>query len=275
MSDQREFAFISDLMRRHSSMVLEPGKEYLLESRLLPLARTAADGSLSGLVAELKRRPDSGLQELVVDAMTISETSWFRDRLPFDALRDHVLPELARTQAPRELHLWSAGCASGQEVYSLAMVVEDWLREHPTWTASILGTDRSRSLLQRAREGTYSQVEVNRGLPIVALTRHFERDGAQWRVSARIRGMVELRQLNLSENLRRLPPMDVIFLRNVLIYFDVDTKREVLRRVAGVLRPGGLLFLGASETTLHLGVNFERCDVGGAVCYRVSGGASS
>jgi chemotaxis protein methyltransferase CheR len=215
------------------------------------------------------------LQELVVDAMTISETSWFRDRLPFDALRDHVLPELARTIAPRELQLWSAACATGQEVYSLAMVVDEWLQEHPMWTARVLGTDRAQSLLDRARTGVYSQLEINRGLPVAALMRHFDRNGTQWRICDRVRRLVELRQINLGGSIRGLPPMDVIFLRNVLIYFDVDTKREVLRRVAEVLRPGGLLFLGASETTLHLGLDFERCDIGGAVCYRVSGGASS
>lgn len=273
MTDAQDYAYISDLLRAHSSMVLEPGKEYLVESRLLPLARTAADGSVAGLVAQLQADPNSGLEELVVDAMTITETSWFRDKVPFDALAKRYLPDIAAREKPREVWIWSAGCATGQEVYSLAMTVTDWLREQPMWRATVLGTDRSRKLLERARHGAYSQLEVNRGLPVSALMRYFEREGPHWRICDEVRAVTEFRQLNLAHSFEGMPPMDVVFLRNVLIYFDVPTKRRVLEKVSRVLRPGGLLFLGAGETTLHLSLDFERRDVGGAVCYQVSEGA--
>jgi chemotaxis protein methyltransferase CheR len=275
VTDQHDFAFISSLMRRHSSIVLEPGKEYLVESRLQPLAQRTGTGSVSGLVAQLQADPDGGLCEQVIDAMTICETSWFRDRIPFEALTEHVLPSLAATDRPRELRIWSAGCASGQEAYSLAMTAHEWLRGAPGWSVSVLATDRSDSLVSRARDGRYSQLDVNRGLPVTALMRYFDRQGAHWRVREEVRDLVEFRRLNLAGPFDGVPVMDVVFLRNVLIYFDLDTKRDVLRKVARILRPGGVLFLGAGETTLHLGAEFEQRAVGGALCYQPARGAAT
>lgn len=268
-----DFHYISKLVRDHAAIVIEPGKEYLIESRLLPLVRERGHGSIADLVADLQRAPHAPLRDEVVEAMTTNETSFFRDSAPFQALAEQVLPELIRERAAeRSLSIWSAACSSGQEPYSIAMTVKDALAAHPHWRVRLLATDLSQQMLTRTREGCYSQLEVNRGLPAAALVRHFRRDGLTWRINDELRQMIDTRALNLAEEWPALPAMDVVFLRNVLIYFDVEVKRQILARVRRVLRPDGYLFLGGAETTLNLDDSFERLQIGRATAYRLRNG---
>jgi chemotaxis protein methyltransferase CheR len=263
-----DFAFVAQLVHREAAIVLAPGKEYLVEARLLPVAREAGAPSVAAFLAELQRRSDPVLQRSIVDALTTNETSWFRDREPFTALTDVIVPELIKTRAgARKIWVWSAASSSGQEAYSLAITLQEVLP--PGWSYEILGSDISSEMIKRAQVGEYSQVEVNRGLPAPQLIQYFERNGAHWRVTPALRRNVSFRLLNLTAPFPAMPPFDVIFLRNVLIYFDVATKKAVLRNVARLLRPDGWLFLGAAETTIGIDDNYERVAAGRTSAYRL------
>lgn len=262
------FGYVRDLVRRESAIVLAPGKEYLVESRLLPLARLAGATSVDAYVSSLRARPDVATSRLVVEALTTNETSWFRDVDPFVTLRTMVLPEFARVRTQRKLRIWCAACSNGQEPYSVAMTLLD-APAVAGWSTEIVATDLSVEVLTRARAGRYTQLEVNRGLPATSLVRHFVREGAEWRISAQLAAMVAFRELNL---MRPFPPMgrfDVVFLRNVLIYFDIETKRDILRRVRQVLAPDGYLFLGAAEMTMGVDDAWERVPSGRSSVYRL------
>ncbi len=267
-----DFQFLSTLVRQRAAIVLEPEKQYLLEARLAPLARAEGFGSLAALVARLRAQPQNGLHRKVVEAMTTNETSFFRDLYPFEALRQVVLPEvLRRRQASRCLQIWCAACASGQEPYSVAMTLSEHLPLLSGWDVRVLATDLSSDMVARSRAGRYGQLEVNRGLPAELLVRYFEKQGLEWQVKPGIQRLCEFRELNLIEPWGPLPRMDVVFLRNVLIYFDVETKRQVLERVRQCLQPWGYLFLGGAETTINLGEAFERIPFDKAGCYRLKG----
>ena len=264
-----EFAWVCQLVRRRSAIVLEPGKEYLVESRLLPVARTAGDATVGALVQRLRREPEGRLSDAVVEAMTTNETSFFRDQHPFDALSRHVLPDLiARRASERRLSIWCGAASAGQEPYTVAMLVREALAAHPGFTASVLATDLSQQMLTRTRDGRYSQLEVNRGLPAGMLVRWFDKVGTQWQVKPELRAMVQTRLVNLAGPFPPLGRHDVVFLRNVLIYFDTATKRQVLERVRRVLRPDGYLFLGGAETTLTIDDAWERVVLDRATAYR-------
>jgi len=263
-----DFAFVSALVRREAAIVLAPGKEYLVEARLIPVARQVGAGSVGEFLANLQRRPNPADQRRIIDALTTNETSWFRDREPFSALTDVVLPELVRTRGTnRNLRLWSAASSSGQEAYSLAITLQENLPSG--WAYEIMGSDISTEMIKRAEAAEYSQVEVNRGLPAAQLVQYFERAGAHWRITPALRRNVSFKLMNLTAPLPSMPPFDVIFLRNVLIYFDVATKKSVLRNVARLLRPDGWLFLGAAETTIGIDDNYERVAAGRTSAYRV------
>ena len=264
----QEFAFISGLVRRDAAIVLEAGKEYLVEARLLPLARQSGLPSVSEFVNFAQNRPEPDTHRRSVDALTTNETSFFRDGEPFTQLVTTVLPDLmARRAANRTIKIWSAACSSGQEPYTLAMVLQDALPAG--WSFDIVGTDISTEMLGRAEAGQYSQLEVNRGLPATLLVRHFERTGANWKVSPALRKVVSFKRLNLAAPFPAMGPFDIVFIRNVLIYFDVDTKRGVLQRVASTLRPDGWLFLGSAETTIGIDDRFERVVAGRTSAYRL------
>jgi chemotaxis protein methyltransferase CheR len=266
----QEFAYVSDLVRRSSAIVLETGKEYLVEARLLPLARQAGVGTVSEYVTRAQHRPEPDTHEKIVDALTTNETSWFRDSEPFQALTANVLPDLMPTRsANRTLRVWSAACSSGQEPYSLAMVLQENLPAG--WTYDITATDISQEMLARAEAGRFTQLEMNRGLPAHMLVRYFERDGTHWRVSANLRNNITFRRLNLATALPPMPQFDLVFLRNVLIYFDVETKRQVLSRISATMRPDGWLFLGSAETTIGIDDRFERVAAGRSSAYRLRG----
>lgn len=249
-----EFDYIRGLVEQRSAIVLDLGKEYLAEQRLSTLARREGFPSLGELVRQLRSQPDSGLHRQVVEAMTTNETTFFRDMNPFEAMRKVVLPELAKRGG--RVHLWSAACSTGQEPYSLAML----LREHfPGMSdTSIMATDLSREVLDKAREGLYGQLEINRGLPAPMLIKYFKRDGLHWRIDRSLTRMIDFREMNLVAPWPPMPPLDVVFLRNVLIYFNVETKKQILKNVRRALRPGGVLFLGGAETTLNLDDAFQR-----------------
>jgi chemotaxis protein methyltransferase CheR len=267
----QEFAFVCDLVRRESAIVLGPGKEYLVETRLLPLARGAGTGTVSEFVNRAKQRPDPATRKSIVEALTTNETSWFRDQEPFAVLREVVVPEMkASRPGPQSLRVWSAACSSGQETYSLALTLQEVVP--PGWNYEILGTDISTEMLARAQAGRFSQLEMNRGLPATMLVKYFEREGAHWQVSPALRRNISFRMVNLATTLPIMPAFDVIFLRNVLIYFDVETKRAVLRRIRSLLRPDGWLFLGSAETTIGIDGDFERVAARRTSVYRPGAG---
>lgn len=267
-----EFDYVRDLVRQRAAIVLDPGKEYLVESRLGQLARQQGIESISVLVDQLRRPNNAALESQVVEAMTTNETSFYRDIHPFDALRTTVIPEVVkRRSTERVLNIWSAACSTGQEPYTIAMLIKEHFPELASWTVRILATDLSTEVLAKAREGRYAQIEVNRGLPAPLLVKYFDRAGMGWQVKPELKRMVDFRPMNLITPWPSLPRMDVIFLRNVLIYFDLDTKRQIFGRIQQHLRPDGYLFLGAAETTVNVHDGFERLQLDKAGCYRLRG----
>ena len=261
MTDQ-DFDFIRKLLRDRSAIVLDDGKRYLVESRLTPILRQLNLASISDLVAQLRDNSANGLQTRIVEAMVTTETSFFRDHHPFETLRKTVFPELvARRRGERRLTIWCAATATGQEPYSVALL----LREHfpdlvQNWQITLLASDISAEMLARARAGVFNQIEVNRGLPAALLIKHFEQHGNMWHLGAAVRAMVEFREINLANPWPTLPPMDLIFLRNVMIYFDVAVKKAILGRAARVLKPDGYLILGGAETTFNLDESYRRVE---------------
>jgi chemotaxis protein methyltransferase CheR len=267
-----ELEFVRELVYRRSAIVLEPGKEYLLESRLMPLARAEGFASISDMVAKMKAQPANGLHAKVVEAMTTNETSFFRDQHPFEGLKKEVIPALRQARTiTRALRIWSAACSAGQEAYSIAMLLRESFPDLLSWDLRITGTDLSNAMVARAKEGVYNQIEMNRGLPAPLLLKYFDRKGTGWQVKQSLRDMFEGRQMNLIDPWPTLPRFDVIFLRNVLIYFDVPTKKLILDRVKNVLAPDGYLFLGGAETTLKIDDTFQRVQIDRAVFYRKAG----
>jgi chemotaxis protein methyltransferase CheR len=258
------------LVRERSAIVLEPGKEYLVEARLTPIARARGLGSIEEL-ARLLTPSNADLVTEVVHAMTTNETSFFRDQHPFEALHKHVLPEvLSKRRTARTLDIWCGACSSGQEPYSVAILIREQFPELIGWKVRIFATDLSTAVLDRARLARYRQLEVNRGLSAVQLLKHFEREGLDWRLKPEIQSMVQFSQLNLLDAWLSLPAFDIVFLRNVLIYFDVDVKKAILKKIRRQLVPSGFLFLGGAETTMNLDNAFERAPYERAGCYRLT-----
>lgn len=267
--DQAAFEYVRKLVLDHSAIALEASKWYLVESRLTPVARKHGLPSLRELVTQLRATPHGSLHEQVVDAMTTNETSFFRDLHPFEALRESILPELVQRRANRRtINIWSAACSSGQEPYSIAMVLRDGFPQLAAWNVKIYATDLSQEMLERAATGSYSQAEVNRGLPAPALVKHFQRQGLNWVVKPELRKCVQFQPLNLMASWSCLPTMDLVFMRNVLIYFTPDTKRQIIAKIHRQLAPDGALFLGGAETTLGLSDQFQRTVIGKATVYR-------
>ena len=267
---QWEFDVVRNIVREESAMVLDPEKEYIVESKLLSFVRKEKIDSIGHMVQKL-RAGDVQLKDRLVDHMTNNETLFFRDAHVYDALREHVLPylgELRKTE--RKLRIWSAAASSGQEIYSIALTIREHQPQLLNWDLKILGTDISDEMLERCREAKYSTLELGRGMPEPLRNRYFEQEGRYLRVNGSVRRMCEFKRLNLTRPWPNLPKMDLIFLRNVLIYFDVATKRDVLRRAARQLAPGGLLALGGGETTITIDDSFERVSHGRAVFYRLA-----
>lgn len=268
--DPQSFSYISSLVRRKSAIILEGEKAYLVESRLTPMVRELGLLNISDLVTELQKPGSQGLNQRVVEAMTTNETSFFRDIHPFNALRDKILPGLIqRRSKEKAITIWSNACSSGQEPYTIAMILAEHFPMLKNWKVRLISSDLSNRILDKARLGCFNQTEVNRGLPMNFLLKYFTKDGGKWTIDPSIRNMIEFRELNLVEPFPAiLPKMDIVFLRNVLIYFSPESKTEILNKVRAVMHKDSYLFLGGSETTMNLNVGFEREQVGSAVCYR-------
>jgi chemotaxis protein methyltransferase CheR len=260
------------LLKDRSAIVLESGKQYLVETRLTALVRQLHLNSITDLVQRLRARPFNGLHTQVIEAMVTTETSFFRDHHPFEALRKAVLPDLVqRRRDERRLNIWCAASSSGQEPYSVALLLREQFPQLAGWQVPLLASDLSREVLDRAREGRYSQLEVNRGLPAVLLVKHFRQHGTSWQLNEDIRRMVEFREINLAQPWPVLPRMDLVMIRNVMIYFAVETKKLILGRLARLLRPDGYLLLGGAETTFNLDDSYRRVEHLKAGFYQQSG----
>ncbi len=268
---REDFEYVSQMARVQAAIVLEPGKEYLVETRLGPIAEREGFASLSGYIARLRGDPKvNGIHHRMVEALTTNETLFFRDFHPFEALRRTIIPTLLKQRAgSRRMSIWSAACSTGQEPYSLAMLLLEHFPELANWNVSILATDLSSNVLQTAQAGRYSQFEVNRGLPASYLIKYFTQEGDRWAIRDSVKRLVQFRQMNLIEPWPVLQPFDLVFLRNVMIYFDVDSKRTILKKIRNCLLPHGTLFLGTAETTTNLDARFRPVSCGKAVVYRV------
>ena len=271
----QDHAMLRTLLHQRTGIRLEEGKEYFVEMRLCSLATDEGFGSPADVLEVLRTEESWGvLHRRVAECLAIAETSWFRDVHPFDELRRSVLPQMIqRRTATRELRIWSAACASGQEPYSVAMLLREHFPQLVSWHVHLFATDFSTSVLRRAREAVYSQIEVNRGLPAPMLVKWVRKDGLDWRLRDDLRSAVEFREVNLTAPWPTIPTQDVVFLRNVLLYFEPPTRRAVLRNVHRVLAPDGLLFLGGGETTLTMDDSFEPVTFGRTVAYKPRPGA--
>lgn len=256
-----DYAFVANLLRERCALVLEPGKEYLIRTRLTPVAQRNNLASVPLLIDRIRQEQTQALVTEVVEAMVTTETSFFRDIHPFETLRKLVLPELIeRRRSQRQLNIWCAASSSGQEPYSIALLLREHFPELATWRINLCATDISQEMLQRSRAGRYSQIEVNRGLPTPLLLKWFRQEGAYWQLDSQIRSMVSFSHLNLASYWPAMQPWDLIFLRNVMIYFDNEVKKQILGRVARVLTTDGYLLLGGAETTLSLDDSFARIE---------------
>jgi chemotaxis protein methyltransferase CheR len=252
-----DYEYLRKLLKDRSGLDLSADKQYLVESRLLPLARKTGLSGIPELIQKMKAGAEALTAE-VVEAMTTNETFFFRDKLPFDHLREAILPALLQARASRRaLRIWCAASSSGQEPYSIAMCLKEFAAALTGWRVEILATDLSQGVLEKSRAGIFSQFEVQRGLPIQMLVKHFGQVGELWQLNADIRAMVQHRQLNLLQDFSHLGRFDVIFCRNVLIYFDPDTKAGVFNRLANVLEPDGVLALGAAESVVGISDAFK------------------
>ena len=248
-----DFEDLADLLKRRSGLTLTPDKIYLLESRLTPLARKRGLEGLDQLVQKLRTSRDEGLLVDVTEAMTTNESFFFRDNTPFDLFRDKVLPVMEKNRATqRRMRIWCAAASTGQEPYSLAIILREAWVKWKNWSLDIVGTDLSQDVLEKAKAGAYTQFEVQRGLPIQMLIKYFQQEGDTWQLSRDIRSMVQYRPFNLLSPFTGLGTFDVIYCRNVLIYFDQPTKKDVLERMTRCLADDGALFLGAAETVLGI-----------------------
>lgn len=256
---------------REASIVLEPGREYLVESRLMSLARTENLPSLEALIDKARATRDSRILRAVVESMTTNETSFFRDPGFFTALKDHVLPELIKKRAvEKKLTIWCAASSSGQEPFSVAILLKELAPALSGFRVTFLATDYCEKMIDRCKKGVFSQLEVNRGLPTKLLLNWFERTGADFRVKDELRNTIEFKTLNLAAPAwPNLPPLDLVLIRNVLIYFSLETKREILSRIRRVMRSDGILGLGSTETTFNVDPSFERYEAGSAIFHRI------
>jgi chemotaxis protein methyltransferase CheR len=254
-----DYDYLQKMLKDRSGLMLSADKKYLLESRLLPLARKAGVAGISELVTKMKGGSESLILD-VVEAMTTNETFFFRDKTPFDHFKETVIPELLRARARRRsLRIWCAAASTGQEPYSLAMILKEMGAALGGWRVEIVATDLSPEVLEKSRSGIYTQFEVQRGLPIQLLVKHFTQVGAMWQLNADTKAMVQFRPFNLLQDFAPLGKFDLIFCRNVLIYFDQPTKTDIFKRLAKATEPDGYLFLGAAETVVGLTDQYRIC----------------
>ncbi|MHA7063897.1 CheR family methyltransferase [Azospirillum argentinense] len=253
-----DFDMFSTLLKQRSGLVLTRDKAYLLESRLMPVARKWNMKGLEELASTVRTRKDEALLRDITEAMTTNESSFFRDQKPFDQFKQIVLPKLLEARAAkRSIRIWSAACSSGQEAYSLAMLLNEDAAKLAGWRIEIVGTDISAEMVERSKSGIYTQFEVQRGLPIQMLVKHFKQQGDKWQISQQLRQMASFREFNLLGDLSTLGQFDIVFCRNVLIYFDQPTKTKVLEAIARQMPQDGVLYLGGAETVLGITDRFK------------------
>ncbi len=275
--NRADFDFVRSLVKQRSAIVLDDGKEYLADARLAPVAHQQGFASVDELVRQLRTRLSNDLSRRVVEAMATNETSFFRDGNPFEALRKHILPALIeRRSAERTLRIWCAACSTGQEPYSVAMLLREHFPQLQGWRISLLASDLGIGVLDHARTGRYSQLEVNRGLPPTMLEKYFQRCAtvgragtAEYQIDDSLRTTVDFRPINLIEPWPAMAPFDIVMLRNVLIYFDAETRKTVLRRILSLMRPDAYLLLGGSENSMHLADRMEPVQLGPFTCCRL------
>ncbi len=254
----KDFEFISQLLYKRSGLVLTQEKAYLLESRLNPVARKWEFKGFDELVAAVRASGNEKLLNDVTEAMTTNESFFFRDQKPFTQFKEMILPHLLQNRSStKKIRIWSAACSSGQEPYTLAMLLSEAKAQLAGWNVEILATDLSTEILTKAKQGVYSQFEVQRGLPISYLVKYFKQDGDKWQIDEKLRGMINFRPFNLLSDLGALGRFDVIYCRNVLIYFDQPTKAKVLDGMAKMMPEDGFLLLGGAETVLGISDSFK------------------
>jgi chemotaxis protein methyltransferase CheR len=253
-----EFEYLSGVLHERSGLVVTKEKIYLLETRLTPLTKKHGIDGLGNLVGKLRNGGGEPLLNEVVDAMTTNETFFFRDKSPFDQFKETVLPNLLELRGvQKSIRIWCAACSTGQEPYSISMLLKEDAAKLAGWRTDIVATDLSKEAMDKAKVGLYSQFEVQRGLPVQFMVKYFKQMNETWQIDSAIRAMVNFRPLNLLEDFRGLGRFDVVYCRNVLIYFDRETKAAVLDRVHQVMSPDGYLFLGGSETVLGITDSFR------------------
>lgn len=253
-----DFDMLAAILRQRSGLVLSRDKVYLLESRLVPLARRRGLAGLDDLVGRIRQGNDEQILRDMTEAMTTNESFFFRDIKPFETFRQETLPHLLKVRANRrQIRIWSAACSTGQEPYSIAMLLKEEAAKLVGWRVEIVATDLSTEVLEKAKAGLYSQFEVQRGLPIQLMLKYFSQVNDLWQIDASLRAMITFREANLLEDLASLGQFDVVFCRNVLIYFDQDTKRLVLERIGRLMPSDGVLYLGGAETVLGICDNFK------------------
>jgi chemotaxis protein methyltransferase CheR len=254
-----EFDYLREMLKQRSGLVLAEEKRYLLESRLMPVAREQGMTTLSELVTALKKPDGESLCTQVTQAMTINESFFYRDKTPFENFRNIMIPAMLATPraASRKLRIWCAAASTGQEPYSLAIEIKEMAAQLSGWNIEIIATDLSEEVLEKARSGLYSQFEVQRGLPIQLMVKYFQQTGSLWQIDSAIRSMVTYKHFNLLDDYTQLGTFDIIFCRNVLIYFDPPTKGDMLGRMAKRMRPDGYLVLGAAETVIGISDDFK------------------
>lgn len=264
-----QFEFLRDLLRRRTGVVIDDSKQYLVVARLLPIVRQRAIPSLDTLVDRIRKTGDKALEKDVLNAMMTHETSFFRDKSPYETLRQLVTEMIPKRSAHRQLAIWSAACSTGQEPYSIAMLLNEHFPDLvASWRIRIIATDISEPVLARAREGVFSELETNRGLTAELLKKYFRPLQGKWSIAQECRRLVEFRCLNLNGPWPALPPCDVIFLRNVMLYFDVPTRAALVTKMRRVLKPDGALFLGGAETMIGIDTAYDRLTGAGCSYYR-------
>lgn len=268
----QEFEAFRKFLQDACGILLGDNKQYLVTSRLNKILTQKKFTSLTELMQDIQRNPRSGLKEIVIDAMTTNETLWFRDVHPFNILGDRVLPELTAQPGFRPLRIWSSASSTGQEAYSISMVIEEFLAKNPGKLragARIIGTDISASAVAAAKSGTYEMLAIGRGLSRERLTKHFDETGeGRWQVKPSIKARAEFRLMNLLHSYTMLGKFDVVFCRNVLIYFSAELKKDILTRIHATLKPGGYLFLGASEALSNMPDLYEMVQCRPGIIYR-------
>ncbi len=270
------YEYVREFLRNEAGIVLDSGKDYLIEARLGPVVKAEGYESIEAFIKALKGSRQGDAHRKLVEALTTHETSFFRDFDPFEVLRHKVLPDLiAARRDTRELRIWYAASSTGQEPYSVSILLREYFPELSSWKITQVATDLSRPVLARAREGRYSQLEVNRGMPAPLLLKYFRKHGLEWQSNEDIRSMVRFQELNLNAKWPAMGPFDMVFIRNVMIYFDVPAKQTILRRIHDLLPSDGYLFLGAVESTINLDDRFARAPYERSGCYRRAAAAAA